>query len=34
MNLQVEYFVRVTGGPIVTDLDAAVDALARRLGPA
>jgi nucleoside 2-deoxyribosyltransferase len=31
VNLQVEYFVRATGGPIVTDLQEAVLALARVL---
>lgn len=32
VNLQVEYFVRVTGGPIVTGLADAVHALGRLLG--
>ncbi len=32
VNLQVEHFVRVTGGPIVTDLGEAVRALAGLLG--
>ena len=31
VNLQVEYFIRATGGPIVTDLQEAVLALARVL---
>ncbi|HZP31209.1 MAG TPA: nucleoside 2-deoxyribosyltransferase [Acidimicrobiia bacterium] len=31
VNLQVEYFVRATGGPIVTEVDEAVAALARLL---
>jgi nucleoside 2-deoxyribosyltransferase len=31
VNLQVEYFIRATGGPIVTDLADAVSALARLL---
>ena len=31
VNLQVEYFIRATGGPVVTDLADAVGALARLL---